>query len=147
MGEGCGDRAGRSRCDRLGSPAHFAAHGVEFRQHTIVLYNSIYLADDEMLVNTHLYGLPAHMTPLLHFRRIRGAELFAGYVDGFERVWATSAALDTARSVAWTSSSTGGVDTPARRPPSPPRTGPGRCASGVSRCSGRTRCSGTSCLS
>jgi hypothetical protein len=77
-----------------------ATAGVEFRQHSTVLYNSIYQSDDEMLVNSHLYGLPAHMTPLLHLRRVPGAELFAGYADSFERVWATAVQLDTARSVA-----------------------------------------------
>ncbi len=74
--------------------------GAEFRQHCTVLYNSIYRADDEMLINTHLYGLPAHMTPLLHLRRVPGAELFSGYIDSFERVWATAVPLGTARSVA-----------------------------------------------
>jgi len=77
-----------------------AAAGVEFRQHATVLYNSIYRADDEMLINTHLYGLPAHMTPLVHLRRVPGAELFTAYSDSFERVWATAVPLDTPLSVA-----------------------------------------------
>jgi hypothetical protein len=33
--------------------------GVEFRLHRTVLYNSIYRADDEVLVNTHVFGLAA----------------------------------------------------------------------------------------
>jgi hypothetical protein len=77
-----------------------ASAGVEFRQHATVLYNSIYRADDEMLINTHLYGLPAHMTPLLHLRRVPGAELFATYNDSFERVWSTAVPLETPLSVA-----------------------------------------------
>lgn len=60
---------------------------VRFRLHQATLYNSIYRADDEMLVNTHVYGLPGHMTPLLHLRRVPGAELFSTYLNSFERVW------------------------------------------------------------
>jgi hypothetical protein len=77
-----------------------SAAGVKFRQHGTVLYNSIYRADDEMLVNTHLFGAPAHMTPLLHLRRVPGAEFFSGYQDSFERVWATAVPLRRPRSVA-----------------------------------------------
>ena len=33
-----------------------ALEGVEFRFHRTVLYNSIYRADDQVLVNTHLFG-------------------------------------------------------------------------------------------
>ena len=36
-----------------------SVEGVEFRFHSTVLYNSIYRADDQVLVNTHLYGLPS----------------------------------------------------------------------------------------
>lgn len=76
------------------------APNTEFRQHKTVLYNSIYRADDEMLVNTHLYGLAAHMTPLLHLRKIPGAELFSGYADSLERVWAVSEPLKHGEEVA-----------------------------------------------
>jgi transcriptional regulator with XRE-family HTH domain len=61
-----------------------------FRLHATTLYNSIYRADDEMLVNTHVYGLPGHMTPLMYLRRVPGAELFASYLNSFERVWEES---------------------------------------------------------
>jgi hypothetical protein len=74
--------------------------GVEFREHQTVLYNSIYRADDEMLINAHLYGSPAHMAPLIHLRRVPGAELFATYLASFERVWASGIPLATARSEA-----------------------------------------------
>jgi hypothetical protein len=77
-----------------------AAPRAQFRLHQTVLYNSIYRADDEMLVNTHLYGAPAHMSPLLHLRRVPGAELFSGYADSLERVWDTARVLDTGELVA-----------------------------------------------
>jgi hypothetical protein len=73
---------------------------VEFLLHGTVLYNSIYRADDEMLVNNHLYGTPGHMAPLIHLRRVAGAELFSGYAESFERVWVDAKPLDVARLVA-----------------------------------------------
>ncbi|MFI7248136.1 helix-turn-helix domain-containing protein [Micromonospora chalcea] len=54
--------------------------------HDTILYNSIYRFDDEMLVNTHLYGTPAAYAPVLHLRRIGGAELFDNYVASFKQV-------------------------------------------------------------
>lgn len=60
--------------------------GLEARMHSTTLYCSIYRGDEEMLVNTHLYGNAGHMTPLLHLRHVRGAELFASYQASFERV-------------------------------------------------------------
>jgi hypothetical protein len=62
---------------------HFAA-GVMY--HDTVLYNSIYRFDDEMLVNTHLFGHPAAHAPIMHLRRLAGGDLFDTYVASFERV-------------------------------------------------------------
>jgi transcriptional regulator with XRE-family HTH domain len=61
--------------------------GVEFRTHGTVLYNSIYRSDDEMLVNTHVQGVPAYLAPVLHLRHVPGADLFSTYVQSFDRVW------------------------------------------------------------
>ena len=60
---------------------------VEFRFHRTVLYNSIYRADDTLLVNTHLYGLTAALAPVWHFRKVPGGEVATAYLDSFERVW------------------------------------------------------------
>ena len=68
--------------------------GVEIRQHATVLYNSIFRADGEMLVNTHVYGTPAAQAPVMHLRQIAGAALVATYLESFERVWAESRPLD-----------------------------------------------------
>lgn len=54
--------------------------------HDTVLYNSIYRFDDEMLVNTHVFGHPAAHAPILHLRRLAGGDLFDTYVASFERV-------------------------------------------------------------
>ncbi|GAA1881949.1 helix-turn-helix domain-containing protein [Actinomadura bangladeshensis] len=61
--------------------------GVEFRYHNTVLYNSIYRADDQLLVNTHVYGITAALAPVWHLRRIAGGDLVNTYLDSFERVW------------------------------------------------------------
>ncbi|GAA1713528.1 DUF5919 domain-containing protein [Kribbella yunnanensis] len=61
--------------------------GVEFRQHQTVLYNSIYRADDRLLVNTHIHGLPAAHAPVLYLQKISGGELANHYIESFERIW------------------------------------------------------------
>ena len=61
--------------------------GVEFRFHQTVLYNSIYLGDDHLLVNTHIYGMPASRAPVWHLRKLAGGEIASTYLESFERVW------------------------------------------------------------
>lgn len=60
---------------------------VEFRTHRTVLYNSIYRADDQVLVNTHVYGVSAPQAPVWHLRRVAGGELASIYLESFEKVW------------------------------------------------------------
>jgi lambda repressor-like predicted transcriptional regulator len=64
--------------------------GAEFRFHQTILYNSIYRGDDHLLVNTHVYGVPAAQAPVWHLRKIAGGEVAATYLDSFERVWDTA---------------------------------------------------------
>ncbi|MFI7438664.1 DUF5919 domain-containing protein [Nonomuraea indica] len=66
---------------------------VEIRLHDTVLYNSIYRADDQLLVNTHVYGTPAGNAPVLHLRKVHGGDIVATYTESFERVWAAAAAV------------------------------------------------------
>ena len=61
--------------------------GIEFRLHRTVLYNSIYQADDHLLVNTHIYSFPASQAPVLHLRRVAGGDMVTTYLESFERVW------------------------------------------------------------
>ena len=70
------------------------ADGVEIRLHGTVLYNSIYRADDELMVNTHVYGLPASQAPVLHLRRVTGGGMVKAYLDSFELVWSQARPLD-----------------------------------------------------
>jgi hypothetical protein len=68
--------------------------GVEIRLHETVLYNSTYRADDELLVNTHVYGVGAAMAPVLHLRKVSGGSMVTTYLDSFERVWSRARPLD-----------------------------------------------------
>lgn len=61
--------------------------GIEFRLHDTILYNSIYRVDEQVLVNTHIYGFPAAQAPVLHLRRVAGGSMVTNYLDSFERVW------------------------------------------------------------
>jgi hypothetical protein len=60
---------------------------VEIRFHDTVLYNSIYRADDQLLVNTHVYGCPAAHAPVWHLKKVPGGELASIYLESFEYVW------------------------------------------------------------
>jgi transcriptional regulator with XRE-family HTH domain len=66
-----------------------AIEGTEFRFHGTVLYNSIYRSDDQLLVNTHIYGIGASRAPVWHLRRVAGGEIASTYAESFERVWET----------------------------------------------------------
>jgi transcriptional regulator with XRE-family HTH domain len=61
--------------------------GIEFRLHDTVLYNSIYRADEQLLVNTHIYGFIANQAPVLHLRKVAGGSMVSNYLDSFEQVW------------------------------------------------------------
>jgi hypothetical protein len=64
--------------------------GCEIRLHSTTLYNSLFRYDDEVMVNTHLYGEPASLNPVFQLRRVDGGTLFDHYVTNFDRVWATA---------------------------------------------------------
>jgi hypothetical protein len=61
--------------------------GVEIRLHDTVLYSSIYRADDEVIVNPHVYAAPAAHAPTMHLRRGSEDGMVATYLDSFEHVW------------------------------------------------------------
>jgi transcriptional regulator with XRE-family HTH domain len=68
--------------------------GVQFRVHSTVLYNSIYRADNELLVNPHVYGAAAAQAPVMHLRRVAGGGMVRTYLDSFEQVWSGARPLD-----------------------------------------------------
>jgi hypothetical protein len=70
------------------------AHGIELRTHTTTLYNSLYRFDEDILINTHVYGAPAAQNPVFHLRRVPGGRLFEHYLTSFERVWSTATPIE-----------------------------------------------------
>ncbi|WP_189708931.1 XRE family transcriptional regulator [Streptomyces anandii] len=64
--------------------------GIEVRTHATTLYNSIYRADDQALVNAHVWGMNAYGAPVWHLRRSRAGGMFDTYADSFAAVWATA---------------------------------------------------------
>jgi len=58
-----------------------------------VLYNSIYRADDQLLVNQHAYGFPAAQAPVFCLRMTQGDEMTGVYLNSFERVWDSAVVL------------------------------------------------------
>jgi hypothetical protein len=64
--------------------------GVEMRFHRTTLYNSIFRFDDEMIINTHVYGFQGAHAPALHLRRLSAGDLFDTYAESFETVWGLS---------------------------------------------------------
>jgi hypothetical protein len=64
-----------------------AEPNIEIRLHSTVLYNSIYRADEQLLVNTQIYGVIANNAPVFHLRKIPGGEMASTYLDSFERIW------------------------------------------------------------
>ncbi|GAA1506328.1 DUF5919 domain-containing protein [Sphaerisporangium rubeum] len=61
--------------------------GVEIRRHGTTLYNSIYRADDQFLINPHVYGQPAANAPVLHLKKVIGGDMVSTYAASFEKVW------------------------------------------------------------
>ncbi len=61
--------------------------GSEIRLHRAALYNSIYRADDQILVSQHAYGIPGERVPVLYLRSADDGDLAATYLDAFERIW------------------------------------------------------------
>ena len=61
--------------------------GIEIRTHGTVLYNSIYRFDDEMIVNSHVYGKIAAHAPALHLHKLSAGSLFITYTESFEAIW------------------------------------------------------------
>jgi hypothetical protein len=63
--------------------------GVQFRLHQTVLYNTIVVLDDDMLINQFALGVRGFEAPILHLR-VAGGTLFDLYLRSFEQAWAES---------------------------------------------------------
>jgi transcriptional regulator with XRE-family HTH domain len=63
---------------------------IEVRTHGTTLYNSLYRADDQQLVNAHAWGMNAYGAPVWHLRRSGDGGMFDTYAKSFNAVWATA---------------------------------------------------------
>ena len=70
------------------------APGIAIRLHDTVLYNSLCRADDEMLVNPHVYGSPAAHAPVLHLAGGSDDGMGPIHLAAFERVWNSAKPLN-----------------------------------------------------
>ena len=61
---------------------------VEIRLHHGAMYNSIYLADDQLMVMQAAYGTSPGEVPVLHLRQVEGGDMAGAYQHAFERAWA-----------------------------------------------------------
>ncbi|MFB8763744.1 XRE family transcriptional regulator [Nocardiopsis alba] len=61
--------------------------GVEIRTHSTTLYNSVYLTEKRILVNQHIYGLPAAKSPVIEIDRTLPPGMAEIYARSFDLVW------------------------------------------------------------
>jgi hypothetical protein len=66
---------------------HSEIPNIEIRLHETILYNSIFRADDQLLVNQHAYGVPAAHSPVFLYRMDEGTDISTAYLRSFETVW------------------------------------------------------------
>lgn len=84
---GAGEAAARNH-DTLAQYDRLSESGdVEIRLHEVTLNNSIYRADDELLVVQHAYGLPTGRGPVLHLRRTANGDMVTTYLESFHQIW------------------------------------------------------------
>jgi transcriptional regulator with XRE-family HTH domain len=69
------------------------AGNIEIRLHRTTLYNSIYRADNQLLINQHAYGFPAAQSPAFNLHKTESDKMFGGYLESFQRVWSVAKVL------------------------------------------------------
>jgi transcriptional regulator with XRE-family HTH domain len=70
------------------------SNGVQIRVHRAVLYNSIYRADDQLLISQRAYGIPGARAPVLHLHKAEDDDMAATYLESFERIWIGAVQLE-----------------------------------------------------
>ena len=85
--EGTSDVATARIREALGLFGQLRDSGAEIRLHRTVLYNSVYRADDQLLVSQHAYSIPGERAPVLYLWSADDGDLVTTYLDAFERIW------------------------------------------------------------
>ncbi|GAA3129005.1 XRE family transcriptional regulator [Kribbella aluminosa] len=75
----------------------FPYAGFDLRLHDVILYNSLYRADDELLVNQHAHGIAGAESPVFHYRRAPRGNMFQSYLASFETIWSQAESLHAFR--------------------------------------------------
>jgi transcriptional regulator with XRE-family HTH domain len=89
-GEGPSDAGPAEIRDALDLFGGLRQIGAEIRLHRAVLYNSIYRADNQLLITQHVYGIPPEREPVLCLRSAVAGDIATTYIDSFERIWASA---------------------------------------------------------
>jgi transcriptional regulator with XRE-family HTH domain len=88
----CLGDSGSTRADERSATARYAPlrdkGEIMIRLHRGVAYSFIYRADDQLLAVQRAYGVRAGGAPVLHLKRTVSGDMFATYVESFERTWA-----------------------------------------------------------
>lgn len=66
---------------------------IEVRTHGTTLYNSIFRADGELMVNTHVWGVNAFGAPVWHLRDNGTGPMATTYRRSFDAVWEQAVAI------------------------------------------------------
>jgi transcriptional regulator with XRE-family HTH domain len=69
-------------------------NGAGIRVHRAILYNSIYRADNQLLVTQHIHGIPREREPVLYLRSAAAGDMATSYLDVFERIWASALPME-----------------------------------------------------
>jgi transcriptional regulator with XRE-family HTH domain len=85
--QGLGDLA-RARVQIAWSLLRPLAHvqGIAMGMHDSALHATVLRADDDLLVNQHVFGIPAADSPVMHLHRQEGGRLVDAYLTSVERV-------------------------------------------------------------
>lgn len=94
--------------------------GVEIRFHKTTLYNSVFRFDDEMIINTHVYGFQGAHAPAMHLRRLSAGDLFET-TPRASRPSGSSPSPQPGRQDPWAEPTTSKTPTPPAQPSSSPR--------------------------
>lgn len=68
--------------------------GAEIRLHRAILYNSIFRADNQLLITQHMYCISSERQPILYLRTAAAGDMATTYLDVFERVWAGARSME-----------------------------------------------------
>jgi hypothetical protein len=86
-GRGGGTQAEQVRSALAAGPPLPRGGEVLIRLHPGALYQSIYRADNQLLVAQHAYGVAPGRAPVLHLQGTDDGDLAAAYLESFERAW------------------------------------------------------------